>query len=144
MLEERYRENVQRLLNELDCCVVLPERWSPNYFREQGTMPTCYGDRRRFVRHVCRSRTVLRTESTLSAIPRAEEFHIVILRDLSRTGVGFLHAAQLFPEEQCELWLPTRITEVVVSNCRRLGSRCYLIGARFAETGSENGNSQAN
>jgi len=56
-------------------------------------------------------------------------------------GMGFLHAAQLFPLDEVHLWLPgpgedhTAASGVAYSivRCRRLGNACYECGARLTD-----------
>ncbi len=62
------------------------------------------------------------------------EWHKVILCDISRSGVRFLHSEQILPTEQMLLVMPDfkrRYVEIV--RCRRLGDRYFEIGARFVK-----------
>ena len=67
----------------------------------------------------------------VTAIPRADAKHVVLMKDLSRQGVAFLHAAQLFPGERVELTLPTGRIAYTVVRCLRHNHRCYEIGAEI-------------
>ena len=131
MLEEDYRAELSRLVAEIPCEVALPPQWRDSFFSETGVMATIPDERRRFARHRTRTRNVLETETTLPSFERQSTRGIVMLRDISRWGVGFLHAEQLYPLEHCRLWLPTRKATVRVTACRKFGPQCYLIGAQF-------------
>jgi hypothetical protein len=138
MLEERYRQEFLTLQQQLECQVVLPPEWTDRYFHESGVMPTAHGERRGFVRHAYRTKAVLSIEQSLPAVPREPAVVAVYARDISRTGVGFLHTEQLYPGETCRLMLPTQAVSITVANCRKLNRQCYLIGARFSA--ERNGN----
>ncbi|MEQ8785336.1 MAG: PilZ domain-containing protein [Pirellulaceae bacterium] len=97
-----------------------------------GPLPTIEGDRRRFVRFRVRARGILYYRQTLPAIERAEGSHLVLVRNISRSGIGFLSAEQLFPHERFSLWVEgKRRMEIEIARCRRLHDGCYDIGARF-------------
>jgi len=130
MLEEHYRQQYEQLLKSLECHVEIPAEWQDDYFREQGPAATRWEEQRRFVRHCLRTKAVLEVAPSLPAIPRQPAFYAVFTRDLSRGGIGFLHADQLFPGERCRLWLPTQCLPFLITHCRRLNGRCYLIGAK--------------
>jgi hypothetical protein len=55
----------------------------------------------------------------------------VLIKDLSRTGIGVLYHLQVFPEEQFQLRFQGRLINAVVVRCRRLGEKCYEIGGRI-------------
>ena len=91
--------------------------------------------RRRFARAVFARRAVLEIAQSLPAFPRAPGRYVVLTRDLSRSGIGFLHAAELYPGERVTLWLATGPVATEVARCVRHESRCYEIGVRFARAG---------
>ena len=131
MLEEHYRRQVAHLLNQLECNIDLPQQWRDDYFNGEGTVLTSLNEHRRFVRHICRSKMILKLETSLPAFPRTREFFMIYSKDISRNGVGFLHVEQLFPGENAHLWLPTHITPITVVSCRKFTPKCFLIGATF-------------
>ena len=72
--------------------------------------------------------------TSLPALPRPVQWHKVVLCDISRSGVRFLHSEQIRPTEQMLLVMPDfkrRYVEIV--RCRRLGDRYFEIGARFVK-----------
>ncbi|HAC92300.1 MAG TPA: hypothetical protein DCF63_16980 [Planctomycetaceae bacterium] len=52
-----------------------------------------------------------------------------LIKDLSRSGVGFYFHEQLFPSEQINIKLQNHSIRAVVVRCRYLGHRCFEIGA---------------
>lgn len=136
MLEERYRAQFHQLLKTLDCHVEIPAEWGSDFFDAQGPASTQWEDQRRFVRHHFRTKCVLEIKPSLPSVPRDAAFYAVYTRDVSRSGIGFLHVEELFPGEQCRLWLPTQQLPIVVSHCRRLNARCFLVGAQSARSES--------
>jgi hypothetical protein len=77
-------------------------------------------------------RAVLEVLGTLPAIPREAEEHVVLMKDISRGGAGFLHSAPIYPGERVRLWLPTGSLEYTVVRCARHHQSCYEIGAQVA------------
>lgn len=94
--------------------------------------------RRRFVRAAFHRRVVLELQQTFPSVPREERNYVILTRDLSRSGIGFLHAEQLYPGERVRLWLPTGPVATEVTRCRRHDARCYEIGVRFARASDAN------
>ncbi len=129
-------DQLQRLTN-----VVGPltfELQMPNspeeYFAVSGAMPLIENDQRRYVRKHIRVTAAIQYRRSLPALLRPAQWHKVLTRDLSRSGIAFLHSQQVFPMEQLLLVLPDckpRCIEIV--RCRRLGDSCYQIGARFIQ-----------
>jgi hypothetical protein len=101
--------------------------------RRQGPLPSMEGDRRRFVRFACGVRGILDCQPTLPSIPREPGRFLVLVKNVSRSGICFLHEVQLYPRERCEIWVEgRRRLAVEVARCRRLRDGCYEVGARFA------------
>jgi hypothetical protein len=100
--------------------------------KRQGPLPCTDGDRRRFVRFACGARGILDCEPTLPAISRECRRHLVLVKNISRSGICFLHEEQMLPCERCQLWVEGGFRRFVeVSRCRRLRDGCYEVGARF-------------
>jgi len=92
-------------------------------------------DQRRFRRQRVFCAAALQHTSTLKALPRADEWHKVVIRDVGRGGVGFLHSQQLYPSERLRLVFPDLKTHYIeVVRCRKLGDQCFEVGAQFVKT----------
>lgn len=58
----------------------------------------------------------------------------VLIKDLSRTGIGILYHEQIFPEEQFQIVFQNRQLDVRAFRCRRLNEACYEIGGQVLAT----------
>lgn len=65
------------------------------------------------------------------AIPFRPSQSLVIVRDISRTGVGLISHQQWFPEQQYQVLLPESELLVKVVRIRFLGVRCFEIGCQL-------------
>ena len=72
---------------------------------------------------------MLEYDETFSSIPREHTIAQVMTRDISRSGIAFLHSEQLFPGERVSLWLPIGKRSYVVERCVELNDHCFEIGA---------------
>ena len=120
-------EAVGPLKRELE----LPAAWS-DFFDRRGSTPASLEENRRFPRSYLLGVAALAYRQSLPTLPRAETWHAVYTKDVSRGGIGFLHSEPLYPMEQMNLALPdgkSLIIEVV--RCRRVQRRCFEIGAVF-------------
>ncbi len=128
MLEDDYSKQLDRLLESCECDVAVPSEWEERLNR-RGVKPSIEGDRRRYVRHHFTSSAVLEYGQTLSAIPREHTHTRVLTCDLSRAGVAFLHADQLFPGERVHLWLSAGKRAYEVVRCVQHDENCFEVGA---------------
>jgi hypothetical protein len=132
MLDASHLDNLNRVLASLEDRIELSPAERLIFFHADSSVPSAKPDeRRRFPRRQLRMRAVMDLRQSLPAIERERAFHCVYLRDISRTGIGFLHADELFPGEECRLILPQKELHLNIVLCRRQGPRCYVIGARF-------------
>ena len=102
-----------------------------DFFSKSGPMPPVYDDVRQFPRFFYRScaEVIIHPMGPGPAQP-ARLF--VLTKDLSRSGVSIIHAAQLFPGQRVEVILDGKSPiAAVVSWCRRLPDQYFAIGCRF-------------
>src|SRR5262245_52930951 len=131
MLDPGYLNDLNRVLASLEDRIELSAAERLTYFRADTDVPPTYPDERRgCARRQLRVRAVMDLKQTLPNIERERAFHCIYLRDISRTGIGFLHADELYPGEECRLWLPQKDMQVSIVNCRRKSANCYVVGAR--------------
>jgi len=105
---------------------------SERLFEPTGSLPPQCVDKRRFPRHHLRIPSGLQYRQTIPSLRRADVWHKVFVKDVSRCGLSFIHSEQLFPGEQMTVFLPpTGMCQIEVRRCRCLQRRCYEIGARF-------------
>jgi len=120
--------------DDLECKVLVPGKFL-SVFQKEGAVQTVADDGRRFPRYEYHMRAVLHYRQTLPAIPREEESYLILTKDLSRSGLCFLHEQQLFPQERMAVDLAGgRHVEIEVARCIKHNERCFEIGANFLTT----------
>ena len=126
MLDESDSGNViDEAWMELGCRVNLGED-AVEFFRYSGPLPTQFSDRRRHRRVHFRNRAILEYGGSRFA---------VYTKDLSRSGIAFLHAEQLYPGDQLRLILARGpVVPLVVRRCLRVRERCYECGGEILFT----------
>jgi hypothetical protein len=125
--------DVQAMIATLPCSVELPANWT-EISNESGQAGTCWDDHRRFRRHNCRSVAALECGQTLASFGRRTAPARVFVKDICRSGLGFLHGEQLFPGERITLTFPDgKEYSLQVRRCRRIKARCFEIGAAFGD-----------
>jgi len=141
MLEYDFAELARQLAEKFECRIELPESWA-DYFAEAGLVSGGPGDRRHFARVRFRSPAVLEYTRPLPAMPRQRQQFLVYLKDISRSGVGFIHHEQLYPKEQMRLTIPPgEIADkygrkdglIEIARCTRVQDRCFVVGAAFVD-----------
>ena len=116
---------------ELECGILVPEKFL-SIFQKEGVLQTLMHDLRHFPRHHYHVRAVLHYRQTLPAVPRGEERYLVLTKDLSRSGLCFLHEQQLFPRERMAVDLAGgKHLNIEVARCTKHNDRCFEIGANF-------------
>ena len=132
MLDAVRHQEMSASLESLPCRVVLPPGWT-DFFERRGPQVWPGDNRRRYVRSHYPMRAILEILGNLPSIPREPQEHVVLMKDISRGGAGFLHAGPIFPGERVRLWLPTGGLEYTVVRCARHHELCYEIGAEIAQ-----------
>lgn len=108
--------------------VELPPEWS-NFFEEGGYVGTTFDEHRVNARLRVRTETSLRMLYSVPFAQRKKTRGRVLVKDMSRKGIGILFHIQLWPTEKFSLELHGRIVVAVVVRCRKVGPRCFEIGA---------------
>lgn len=134
MLEHDDRKHAAAdLIGSFPCNVELPNELRNN-FEKHGVMPFNENDRRRYPRVLCRSkrnRAGLEYRTTIPHLPRETVWHNVYVTNVSRDGIGLLHSEPLYPRENMRLLLLNgKLATIEIVNCRRLGPRCFEVGAQ--------------
>ncbi len=136
LVYENMSIELEALLAKSPCLVRLPPTWV-DFFEKSGPVQGTMSERRRFLRLNLRSAAVLQYRQTFPSLPRPALFYTVYTKDISRSGVAFLHGEQLYPSEQMILVLPDGKPRVIqVVRCHRIGPSCFEIGAHFAVNSS--------
>ncbi len=130
MLETDDCQHIGMLLQNLDMKLNAPPVDGDFYLRS-GILPSMEGDSRRFARKYLRAEAAVRVHNPLPCFPRPESLDRVILLDVSRSGIGFLHYQQLYPGEGVELLTHVGKLKAVVRRCIKRCKDRYEIGAEF-------------
>jgi hypothetical protein len=102
-----------------------------NFFDERGYIPSNLFENRSNARLKVRCETSL-TILTWPAFVQRHQTHLKILvKDLSKKGIGILCHQQMYPLETFAVELLGRSLQATVVRCRKLGDRCYEVGARL-------------
>lgn len=105
---------------------------SSDFFDKQGIVASKFDDRRRYVRRYYRLSREITIGTTLPAFPRPSETIRVLMRDFSRTGVGFLCEREFYPGETLKIeFAEIGLKAVAVKRCLRLYEGCFEIGCEF-------------
>jgi len=130
MLDRNYLQDLNDALNRIPCRVVIPSEWG-DFFSQRGPQSGGTGRQRRFGRMNYRTKILIELGTSLPAIQRKPGKQVVLMRDISRKGAGFLHAEQLYPGELVRLSLATGPMMAQVTRCIRHNPHCYEVGAEF-------------
>ena len=130
MLENCDRQELATLLNHAEDRIQLPTEWQ-NFFTEEESILPRPEERRQFVRRHARMKAALVVKSTLTQPDRSNVIHCIYCRDLSRGGLSFIHAQELYPGDDVAIRLPTCWINLTVVYCKRQNDRCYVVGGSF-------------
>ena len=100
-----------------------------NFFSEVGYMPTTFVERRSNARMRVRCEAVITSLFIPPFAKRTGQRARILVKDLSRTGLSILSHQQMWPTETFSIELHKRKLDVRVVRCRKLGERCYEVGA---------------
>lgn len=111
---------------------VLPPSPLDEFLSKRGLVRSCDGDRRRYSRLYFRLPITLDIATSLPAFTRPPQTVNTYCCDVSRTGLAFLSACELYPNECVSLTIGgLGVRRMRVARCRRLLASCYEIGAEF-------------
>ena len=135
MLEDDYRQELTARLAVTECRIQVP-RSLRHVFERSRASESKADERRRFVRFSSPVKMLLELGKRIRGIDRKQEFFSILTTDISRDGVAFLHAHQLFPGEVPVLWFCAGKLPCRVARCLRHNAHCFEIGAVF-ESGAQ-------
>lgn len=100
-----------------------------DFFNEAGYVSTVLNEQRTSARLRVRCEAVIHSTYTPPFMNRVEKRARVLVKDLSKCGIGILHHQQMFPTERFCIELHERRLHVTVVRCRKLGDSCFEVGA---------------
>jgi hypothetical protein len=99
---------------------------------ERRAAPPRLVDSRQFPRRYLVAQAIVEYRDGLPAHPRQPQRHSVVVADLSRRGLRFLHSEQVFPGELAIIQIASgKQLHIEVVRCRKIADCCYEIGATF-------------
>jgi hypothetical protein len=122
---------LKELLSTCACRLLISDV-ADRLLKGQGLGSGSPADVRRYPRYATQGWGALQYQPTFPSLTRAPELHAVLLVNLSRGGLAFLHSEQLFPREQLRVTLPDGTSRtVLVTRCHWLGPSCFMVGGEF-------------
>ena len=101
--------------------------------RERRDAPPQPGDTRQFPRRHLVASAIIEYRDGLPAHPRQPQRHNVVVADLSRRGLRFLHSEQFFPGELAIIQIAaSKVMHIEVARCRKIADCCFEVGATFS------------
>lgn len=107
-----------------------------NFFAEAGFTDTTYFETRKHSRLRYRCEAELYIEDSPPMLQRMDREMIVLVKDISKCGLGLLAHEQLWPEEQVTLRFLGKQAVAKIVRCRRMGKSCFECGAKLISFGS--------
>ena len=124
------KESFEEQLKQIPLDFILPPRVREDLQRK-GIGAAMHDDNRESPRFRTNGPAIFTWDSSPAAINNPRVARQVIVRDLSKTGIGILTSCQWFPQEVGKLQFAIGDMVVKVMRARRLGPRCFEIGARI-------------
>ncbi len=114
--------------------VVLPPKLL-SFYSEHGYHPTIAHENRHQVRMRVRTLGNIRFHAppcglAMLASMSQPECGSILIKDLSRSGLGILYHRQILPGEEFEVYCHNRVLSAVAVRCRRVDKLCYETGAK--------------
>lgn len=102
-----------------------------NFFSEGGFTDTTHFETRKHSRLRCRCEADLSIDWSPPMLERSDCEMRVLVKDVSKSGIGLLVHEQLWPEERVTIAFMGRRAVATIVRCRRLGKDCYECGAKL-------------
>ena len=144
MLEYNHEDDAMLygLMSHFRCDIMIPQSMS-DFFDTDKSHAIMADERRRYKRWTFRNLAVLEHRQSLNDLKRSPSWYRIYTKDISISGIAFLHSEQLFPLEQMRIILPKESVKplfkdhntkyIEVLRCRKWGERCYEVGAQFVD-----------
>lgn len=113
--------------DQLPMLVQLPPEMS-NFFVESGYLETVYGELRGQSRLRVRCPAILQSDFVPPFTKREKRLAKVLIKDMSRSGMGILSHEQLWPGETFWIELCDRRLHIRVVRCRKIADSCFEVG----------------
>lgn len=108
----------------------IPQRLK-DFIERRGPLPPVHNDLRKHPRFYYPLAAIAEFHETLPCRPQEIGPFVVVVRDLSRSGLAFYHTDQVYPEEQLQISLPNGPKLMAVVRCHKRAVSCYEIAGTF-------------
>lgn len=129
MLSIEFGQPLEQLLNSIPMKVELPPALEQALEVERGVVDSTPFEARRTVRFRCRGNAVVFLLESPFEVEGQEATAAVIVRNVSRTGLGLIAHQQYYPEQRVMLVLENSTMEGRIARARKIGPACFEIGA---------------
>jgi hypothetical protein len=124
--------DARSLIAALPCEVNVPEDWS-DYFSRTGPVPSGPGEQRRHPRFYFRTQVGFNDSGTIYDRP-VQFSQAVVVKDVSRSGMAFLHRTPIDSGKRVQVLLPDgSIRGLEIQRCEQVNADCWSIGAEFVQ-----------
>lgn len=128
-MAEALKEPFEELLKHHPIDFVVPDRVRAEMQRN-GMANTVSGDCRGAPRFRTQGPAILSWIRSPEALQKPQATRQVIIRDISKNGVGLLTSTEWFPEQIARLQFAVGEMEIKIMRARRVGPGCFEVGAR--------------
>ncbi len=122
---------------QLPLLIELPDHMA-DFLLEEGYLEAIYGEQRSNARLRVRCRATRVSDFVPVFVKNRTLQASVLMKDMSRSGIGLLSHEQLWPGETCWIELMQRQLHVQVVRCRKLGPKCFEVGGIITSIVSDN------
>lgn len=129
MFPSKSDQSLAERLDQLPMKIELPEALRLSMEVERGVVDSSPFEARRTARFRCRGIAVLDVLFSPLELPEQDPTAVVIVRDVSRTGLGIITHQQYFPDQLIRVQLENSIIEGRVARARKIAANCFEIGS---------------
>jgi hypothetical protein len=128
MLVQHCQPTHEQLIESLSMQIQLTDELQKSLNLHRGITSTNPFELRGAARFRCNGTGVVLALPESFTMPGQERSSLVIIRDISRKGVGLVSHQQWYPEQLVELRLQEATMQTKIARVRRLGPLCYEVG----------------
>ncbi len=128
MLDEHRSPTFNQIIESLSMRIQLTDGLRATLSSERGVTHPNLFEMRCSARFRCCGRGVVSLSPDSFQMPGQDPQSVVIVRDLSRKGIGLITHQQFYPEQLLGLLLENATVEARVARVRRAGPSCFEVG----------------
>ncbi len=128
MLVKHNQQSFEQIIELLTMRIRLTESLAESLRNERGAAHTNPFELRSASRFKCFGEGIVTFTPESFQMPEQESPSLVIVRDLSRKGIGILSHQQWYPEQEVQLQMEHATVFARIARARRLAPFCYEVG----------------